>query len=56
MTHKISVTIAGIDAAAAVLGEGIDANSHLYASAEYRLHLARVRAGRALRAALSRTE
>lgn len=42
-------------AAAAVVGEGVDANSDLYASAEYRLHLARVHAGRAIRAALSRT-
>jgi len=47
---------AGIDAAAAVVGEGIDANSDLYASAEYRLHLARVHAARALRTALSRAE
>lgn len=42
-------------AAAAVVGEGIDANSDLYASAEYRLHLARVHAGRAIARALSRT-
>jgi carbon-monoxide dehydrogenase medium subunit len=41
-------------AAAAVIGEGLDANSDLYASAEYRLHLARVHAARAIRAALSR--
>jgi CO/xanthine dehydrogenase FAD-binding subunit len=34
----------------------IDANSDLYASAEYRLHLARVHAARALRTALSRAE
>jgi aerobic carbon-monoxide dehydrogenase medium subunit len=47
---------ADIDAAAAVVGEGIDANSDLYASAEYRLHLARVHAARALRTALSRAE
>jgi carbon-monoxide dehydrogenase medium subunit len=40
--------------ASAVVGEGIDANSDLYASAEYRLHLARVHAARALTAALSR--
>jgi len=46
----------GIDAAAAVVGQGIDANSDLYASAEYRLHLARVHAARALRTALSRVE
>jgi carbon-monoxide dehydrogenase medium subunit len=47
---------ADIEAAAAVVGEGIDANSDLYASAEYRLHLARVHAARALRTALSRAE
>jgi carbon-monoxide dehydrogenase medium subunit len=47
---------ADIDAAAAVVGEGIDANSDLYASAEYRLHLARVHTARALRTALSRAE
>jgi aerobic carbon-monoxide dehydrogenase medium subunit len=47
---------ADIDAAAAVVGEGIDANSDLYASAEYGLHLARVHAARALRTALSRAE
>jgi CO/xanthine dehydrogenase FAD-binding subunit len=36
------------------VGEGVDANSDLYAGAEYRLHLARVRAARALDAAVSR--
>ena len=36
------------------VGEGVEANSDLYASAEYRLHLARVHAARAIRAALSR--
>lgn len=40
--------------AAAVVGEGVEPNSDLYASAEYRLHLARVHAARALQAALSR--
>jgi carbon-monoxide dehydrogenase medium subunit len=43
-------------AAAAAVAEGIIANSDLYASAEYRLHLARVHAGRAIAAALSRAE
>jgi len=42
--------------AAAVVAEGVDANSDLYASAEYRLHLTRVHAGRAIAAALSRAE
>jgi carbon-monoxide dehydrogenase medium subunit len=41
--------------AAAVIGEGIDANTDLYASADYRRHLARVHAARALTAALART-
>src|SRR5262249_10505340 len=41
-------------AAAGVVGEGMDANTDLYAGAEYRLHLARVHAARALNAALSR--
>jgi aerobic carbon-monoxide dehydrogenase medium subunit len=40
--------------AAAVLGEGVEANSDLYAAAGYRLHLARVHAARALDSALSR--
>jgi carbon-monoxide dehydrogenase medium subunit len=46
----------GADAAtaAAVVGEGEDANSDLYASSEYRRHLARVHAARAIAAALTR--
>ena len=40
--------------AAAVVAEGVDANSDLHASADYRTHLARVYAARALTAALSR--
>ena len=40
--------------AAAVVGQGEEPNSDLYASADYRLHLARVHAARALQAALSR--
>ena len=40
--------------AAAVIGEGVEPNSDLYASADYRLHLARVHGARALKAALSR--
>lgn len=45
-------TEADLRAAAAAIAEGIEANSDLYASAEYRAHLARVYAARALRAAL----
>jgi carbon-monoxide dehydrogenase medium subunit len=43
-----------IAAAAALVGEGVDANGDLYASADYRRHLARVHAARALSAALAR--
>ena len=46
----------GADAAgaAAVVGEGQETNSDLYASGDYRRHLARVHAARALAAAISR--
>jgi aerobic carbon-monoxide dehydrogenase medium subunit len=43
-----------IDEAVVTVGEGVDANSDLYASAEYRTHLARVRAKRAIEIALRR--
>jgi len=43
-----------LDEAIASVGQGEDANSDLYASAEYRKHLARVRAKRALEVALRR--
>jgi carbon-monoxide dehydrogenase medium subunit len=42
-------------AAAAVLGEGEEGNSDLYASGDYRRHLARVYGARAIQTALSRT-
>jgi carbon-monoxide dehydrogenase medium subunit len=45
---------AEIQAVAAWIGKGIDANSDLHASAEYRIHLASVYAAKALTAALSR--
>jgi carbon-monoxide dehydrogenase medium subunit len=45
---------ADVAAAAAVVGEGEDANSDLYASGEYRRHLAQVHAARAIAAALTR--
>jgi carbon-monoxide dehydrogenase medium subunit len=45
---------AEIQAVAALVGKGIDANSDLHASAEYRLHLAAVYAAKALAVALGR--
>jgi len=45
---------ADVAAAAAVVGEGQETNSDLYASGDYRRHLARVHAARALAAAVSR--
>jgi len=45
---------ATIGDACIVVGEGVDANNDLSASAEYRLHLARVHAVRAVTAALGR--
>lgn len=44
-----------IQKAAAVVADGVDANSDLFASAEYRKHLARIYTMRALTIALSRT-
>jgi aerobic carbon-monoxide dehydrogenase medium subunit len=46
---------ADIERAAAVVGEGEEANSDLNASADYRRHLARVHAARAIRVAVERT-
>ena len=46
---------ADIQKASALVAEGVDGNSDLFASAEYRAHLARVYTARALAAALSRT-
>jgi carbon-monoxide dehydrogenase medium subunit len=44
---------ADIQSAAALVADGVDANSDLFASADYRKHLARVFAGRAISAALA---
>jgi carbon-monoxide dehydrogenase medium subunit len=44
-----------IQKAAAVVADGVDANSDLFASAQYRAHLARIYATRALTVAISRT-
>ncbi len=46
---------AEIDAAAKLVGDGIEASSDLHASARYRLHLAANYAARAIRLALSRS-
>jgi len=43
-----------LERAAAIVGDGQEANSDLYASADYRRHLAKIHARRALAAALSR--
>jgi carbon-monoxide dehydrogenase medium subunit len=45
---------AEIQAVAALVGQGIDANSDLHASADYRLHLAAIYAAKALATALGR--
>ena len=45
---------AGLDQAVATVGQDVEANADLYASADYRKHLARVRAKRAISVALSR--
>jgi carbon-monoxide dehydrogenase medium subunit len=52
--EKIFVQTGDPAKAAAVVAEGVDANSDLFASAEYRSHMARVYTERALKQALSR--
>ena len=52
--EKLLVDGAPISQAVAVLGEGREANSDTYASGDYRRHLARVSAARALTTAISR--
>jgi carbon-monoxide dehydrogenase medium subunit len=46
---------AEIEAAANLVAQGVEANSDIHASAEYRRHLAIVHAGRAIAVALART-
>lgn len=53
-TEKLLEGGADITQAAAAVADGQDANADLYASADYRKHLARVRAARAISVALSR--
>lgn len=50
-----SGSAAEIQAAAAQVAQDVEANSDIHASAEYRRHLARVHAGRAIAQALART-
>ena len=52
--EKLLESGAGVAQAAATVGEGQEANRDLYASADYRRHLARIWAARALSVALSR--
>lgn len=52
---ETAITFGTPEAAAVKIAEGVDANSDLYATAEYRAHLAQVYAARAIRQALSRT-
>jgi carbon-monoxide dehydrogenase medium subunit len=52
---ETAATFGSAKEAAAKVADGVDANSDLYASAEYRSHLARVHTARAIEHALSRT-
>lgn len=52
---ETAITFGSPEDAAAKVSDGVDANSDLYASAEYRAHLARVYTARAIKQALSRT-
>ncbi len=54
IAEKMLEGSADVAKACAAIGEGEEANSDLYASAEYRRHLARVHAARAIRTALTR--
>jgi carbon-monoxide dehydrogenase medium subunit len=52
--EKLLESGADVEKAVATIGAGEEANSDLYASADYRLHLARVHARRAISVALTR--
>ena len=47
---------ASVDEAAALVAEGVDASADIHASADYRKHLARVHAARAIKAALAKCQ
>ena len=49
-------TVTDVQHAAAVIAEGVEANTDLYATSEYRKHLAQVYGMRAITVALSRTQ
>jgi carbon-monoxide dehydrogenase medium subunit len=51
---ETALTFGAVEDAAAKVADGIDANSDLYASAEYRSHLAKVYTARAIRQAIQR--
>jgi carbon-monoxide dehydrogenase medium subunit len=53
--EKIMLETGDIRKAAAIVADGVDANSDLFASADYRRHLAQVYTARALTQALSRS-
>ena len=53
--EKIMLETGDVRRAAAVVADGVDANSDLFASADYRRHLAQVYTARALTQALSRS-
>ena len=53
--EKIMLETGDVRKAAAVVADGVDANSDLFASADYRRHLAQVYTARALTQALSRS-
>jgi Aerobic-type carbon monoxide dehydrogenase, middle subunit CoxM/CutM homologs len=52
--EKIMLETGDVAKAAAAVADGVDANSDLFASADYRRHLAQVYAARALKQAQSR--
>jgi carbon-monoxide dehydrogenase medium subunit len=53
--EKIMLETGDVRKASAVVADGVDANSDLFASADYRRHLAQVYTARALKQALSRS-
>jgi aerobic carbon-monoxide dehydrogenase medium subunit len=53
-TERLLESGASVDQAVGTVGQGVEASADLYASSDYRKHLARVRAKRAIAVALSR--